>query len=292
MRPSSSSCSNSMAIDGRTSSVGVPRPQRSRSAAALVTRRVMASSMRALDGGLAGLVGAAHDGQPGRQVDVELAVAAEVADLEPADPHSDTSWPASSRRPRRRASRSSRRLVGSVDPAASSSAMRASRSRMKAPGDRVGRRQGPSVRAGMRRVADADLQERRARARPRSRRCRGRARPAGRRRAGRRARGPGRRACASVSMSAGWVATVAASSWTASKRRPADLALLDLDRAPAGDLVELDEQDLAGAVLVERDGLRGAGVGVRDAARPCPAGRSASGRGRGSRGRSRRSRRS
>jgi hypothetical protein len=62
---------------------------------------------RALDGRLAGFVRAAHDGQPGREIDVEVAIAPEVLDLQPADSHSDTSCPASSSRPRRRTSRAS-----------------------------------------------------------------------------------------------------------------------------------------------------------------------------------------
>ncbi len=61
----------------------------------------------ALDRGLAGLVRPTHHRHTGCQVDIELAVSSQIADLEPPDPHSDTSWPASNSRPRRRASRSS-----------------------------------------------------------------------------------------------------------------------------------------------------------------------------------------
>src|SRR3954462_4468250 len=49
--------------------------------------------------------------------------------------------------------------------------------------------------------------------------------------------------------------------------RPTDLALLDPDRSPARGSVELDEQRLARAVLIEGDGLRGARVGGGDGAR-------------------------
>ena len=48
--------------------------------------------------------------------------------------------------------------------------------------------------------------------------------------------------------------------------RPADLVLLDRHLPPPGALVELHEEDLAGPILVERDRLGRAGVGVRDRA--------------------------
>ena len=47
----------------------------------------------------------------------------------------------------------------------------------------------------------------------------------------------------------------------------ADLELADGDGPGSGTVVELDEERLAGAVLVECDRLRGPGIGVRDAAR-------------------------
>ncbi len=62
---------------------------------------------RPLQGGLAGLVGPPDDGQPRGELQVQLAVDAEVADANAADPHSVTSWPSRSRRASRRASRSS-----------------------------------------------------------------------------------------------------------------------------------------------------------------------------------------
>ena len=74
--------------------------------------------------------------------------------------------------------------------------------------------------------------------------------------------------------------------------RRADLVLLDRDRASAAGLLELDQEDLAGAVLVEGDGFRRARVGVRDPAGPGLLRRSASDRGPGNRSRSRPSRRS
>ena len=46
--------------------------------------------------------------------------------------------------------------------------------------------------------------------------------------------------------------------------RRADRALLHLDRAPRGVRGQLDEEDLASPVLVERDRLRRPGVAVRD----------------------------
>src|SRR4029079_18783954 len=104
----------------------------------------------ALDRALAGLVRPADDRDPGGQIDVELAVSPQVADLQPADPHSETSWPASRSRPRRNASRSSAASpAGSPAPAPagtpSNSAIRASRSRMNAPAIVSGEGSAPSV---------------------------------------------------------------------------------------------------------------------------------------------------
>ena len=72
-RPSSSSCSNSMATQGRASGAGVPRPQRLEVGRAARDAPGEGQLDGALDGRLAGLVGAAHDGHAGREVDVELA---------------------------------------------------------------------------------------------------------------------------------------------------------------------------------------------------------------------------
>ncbi len=68
-----------------------PRPERLELARG--TRRAPGQGQLegALDGRLAGLVRAADDGQTGRQLDVEGAIAPEVATLQPPDPHSDTS---------------------------------------------------------------------------------------------------------------------------------------------------------------------------------------------------------
>ena len=74
--------------------------------------------------------------------------------------------------------------------------------------------------------------------------------------------------------------------------RLADLALLDLDRPRAVPLVELDQEHLAGSVLVQGHGLGRAGVGVGDRAGPTRLGRVPVARARGSRAWSRRSRRS
>src|SRR5262249_29699504 len=62
---------------------------------------------RALDRRLARLVRAMNDRQPARERDLELPVAADVAQGESGDPHRVTSWPARRSRPRRRTSRSS-----------------------------------------------------------------------------------------------------------------------------------------------------------------------------------------
>ena len=96
---------------------------------------------RPLDRRLAGLVRAAHDGQAGRQVDVEVAVAPEVVQLR-AGGSSQRHFVAGEQQPPE-AERIAQLggLVGAVR-AASSSAIRASRSRMKAPDDGVGRGQG------------------------------------------------------------------------------------------------------------------------------------------------------
>ena len=225
----------------------------------------------ALDRALAGLVRPADDRHAGRQVDVELAIAAQVADLEPPDPHSDTSWPASRSRPSRSASRSSAAsAAGSPTPSsagvASSSAMRASRSRMNAPAIVSG---GGQRALGQRRqadVADADLEERRGERRSRSPRGGGRARPGGRRRSGHRGRGRGQPFRARLSMRAGWVVTPAASRSSFSNRVLPTWCSVTVTLRPAACLLELDEEHLAGPVLVEGDGLRGAGVGVGDAA--------------------------
>ena len=152
MRPSSSSCSNSMAIHGPCVRAGVPRAERLEVGGPARDPPGERQLDGALDRGLAGLVGPADDRHARRQVDVELAVAAQVADLQAPDPHSETSWPASSSRPRRRASRSSAASPGPPWPplsgAASSSAMRASRSRMNAPAIVSGDGRAPSVSAG------------------------------------------------------------------------------------------------------------------------------------------------
>ena len=67
-------------------------------------------------------------------------------------------------------------------------------------------------------------------------------------------------------MRAGWRGDRRGVQLLLAERGPSDLPLLDPDRSLTGRLVELDQQDLAGPVLVQGDGLRGAGVGVRDAA--------------------------
>ena len=147
---------------GRRPTGGATRGRRR----ALVTRRVIASSMARWIVDLPASLGPRTTVTPGRQVDVELAVPAQVADLEPPDPHSETSWPASSSRPRRRASRSSAasavaaRTARVVGGAASSSAMRASRSRMNAPAIVSGDGQGALGQGGQAHVADPHLEER------------------------------------------------------------------------------------------------------------------------------------
>ena len=125
---------------------------------------------------------------------------------------------------------------------------------------------GPSVRAGMRRVADADLEE--------GRRERGldlvevevelvgtdadeaRIEDEVRVRPRREQRDQGR-----LALDGGGV------DLDLGEARPADLVLLDRHLPPPGALVELDEEDLAGPILVEGDRLGRARVGVGDRAR-------------------------
>ncbi len=156
--PSSSSCSNSMVTTDLRLRRGVPRSKGFEVAGRAGDATGDGQLDRALDGGLAGLVGPAHDGQPGCEVDVELAVAADLPELEAADPHSEISCPASSRRPSRSESRSS--AASSTWPAFSQAAMRASRSRMKAPATVSGDGSDAARERRHRPVADAHLEER------------------------------------------------------------------------------------------------------------------------------------
>ena len=240
-----------------------------------------------LDGRLAGLVGSADDGQAGCKLDVEGAIAPEVAAADPAHPHRDTSWPASSRRPRRSASRCS-----------AASAVGARRLQLRdarlevadeGPGDRVRGRQRTLGQGRERRVADADLEE--------GRRERGldlvemqvelvgtdpdeaRIEDEVRVRPRREQRDQG-----GLALDGGGV------DLDLGEARPPDLVLLDRHLPPAGALVELHEEDLAGPVLVEGDRLGRSRVGVGDRAGAARPASSASGRARGSRDRWRRSR--
>ena len=219
---------------------------------------------RALDGALARFVRAADDRQAGREVDVEGPVAPEVASVQPADPHSETSRPASSSRPSRSVSRAS--AASSAAPDVSSSAIRRLQVADERPGDRVGRGQRPVGQRRDRAVAQAHLEER-----------------AGQRR---------------LHLERVEVQLVAADAdqpdvehqvrigacgeerderrLAVDRRRvdlgllepgPADLSIADRDHPLAGPLVELDEEHLAGAVLVQRDRLGRARVGVADPAR-------------------------
>ena len=106
--------------------------------------------------------------RPGASGDLELAVAAEVAELQAGDPHSVTSWPARRRRPSRSDVAQLGRLVGRrpvarVAPRARRSG--ASTSRMKAPGIVSGDGSGALGQGGHATVADADLEEAALRAR-------------------------------------------------------------------------------------------------------------------------------
>ena len=145
-------------------------------------------------------------------------------------------------------------LVAS-EPVASSSAMRASRSRMKAPAIVSARRERALGQGRERRIADADLEEVTARARSRSHQGAGRARRDGPRRGGHRGRGPGRPAPRAASTRAGWLSTVAASTSILAKLVRPTWCSWTVDLPPAGSLVELHEQDLAGPILVEGDRL-------------------------------------
>ena len=97
---------------------------------------------RALERRLAGLVRAPDDREPGRQLEVQVPVDPEVANPDPRDPHSATSCPSSIRWASRRASRSS--SDSSSRSLASASAMDASRSRTSAPAIVSGGGRGPS----------------------------------------------------------------------------------------------------------------------------------------------------
>ena len=244
---------------------------------------------RSLDRRLAGLVRAADDREARGEVDVELAIAPEVLAATACGSSQGDLVPGEEQP----AEAEGVALLGGLGRRAGGFELGDARLEVadERAGDRVGRRERTLGQGGDGDVADADLEERAARAPSRPRRGRGRGRRGGRRPGGRRGRGRGRSRAASCSTSAGWLATVAASSSAFSKRvRPTWRSRTVTVRAPAV-VVELDEEDLAGAVLVERDRLRGAGVGVGRRCRPCPSGPSASGRARGSRGRSPRSRR-
>ncbi len=241
---------------------GAPHGRRASSSCGRARRALGERQLeRALDGRLAGLVRAADDGQPRRQIDVERAIATEVAADQLADPHSETSWPASSSRPSRRASRCS--AASAVEPAASSSAMRASRSRMNAPAIVSGRRQRALGQRRHRRVAHPDLEEGGREGDLDLIEVEVELVPADadqpdvedevRIGLGRQQVDQGRLAGdrGGIDLELG-------------EPGPSDLSLVDRRGPLAGLLVELDQQDLARPVLVEGDRLGRAGVGVRD----------------------------
>ena len=269
---------------------GVPRAERVHVGAAARHLAGQGQLDRPLDRRLAGLVRAVDDRQPGRERDLELAVAAEVAEVEPGDPHRVTSWPASSSRPRRRTSRSSaaspRRPVGAGrlelgDPALDVADERA--------GDRVGGRQDALGQGGQRQSRTRSLQEAALERAPRPRRVAGRARPGGRRSAGRRGRGPGSARAASARRAPAGRRPSPASRSSFSNRVLPTVRSSTVTVRVAVRLVELDEQDLARAVLVDRDRLRARRRRRTSSPPALPCCASASGRARGSRGRSPRS---
>ena len=133
--PSSSSYVNSSAIAGaRPGRRPTARGRRGRPAE-LVTLRVSASSIARWSVDLPASLGPRTTVSPGDELEVGVLVAADVPEGEARDPHSVTSWPASSSRPRRSTSRSSSASrTAIVSPVASRSAIRASTSRMNAPG--------------------------------------------------------------------------------------------------------------------------------------------------------------
>ena len=139
--------------------------------------------------------------------------------------------------------------------AASSSAMRASRSRMNAPTTVSGDGRAPSVRPARPSVADADLQERAAQRRldllDVEVQLVG---PDADQRASRTRSGSPLLARGS-SMSAGCVPTVAASSSSRSKRVLPTCRSSTVTAASPSASSSVDEQHLAGPVLVERDGF-------------------------------------
>ena len=137
----------------------VPRAKASMSAAAAGHLPGQGQLDRPLDRRLAGLVGAVDDRQPGRQRDLELAVAPEVVQRQPGDPHrrhlvAGQEQPAEAER-RRGAPRPA--SSSSAPAAASSSAIRASTFADERAGDRVGRgqdarRSGPACDASRTRI--------------------------------------------------------------------------------------------------------------------------------------------
>ena len=237
---------------------------------------------RPLDRGLAGLVRAADDGQPGREVDVEVAWRRTSVSCEPADPHSVTSWPGEqepaeperrrgARRPRRawpaRLELGDARLevaderagdrVGRREDALGQRRHRASRTRTL-------RNDGASSRLDL-----VDVEVELVRRTPMSRTSRTRS---------------GSARLASVVDERGWLVDGRGVELELARTGPADTRSSTVTIRLPSRLVELDEEHLAGAVLVERDRLGRARVGVGDARRPGPAASSASGRARGSRG--------
>ena len=242
-------------------------PARRGPAAELVTLRVSASSIARWSVDLPASLGPRTTVRPGRELERRVAVAAQVPEGEARDPHSVTSRPASRSRPSRSTSSSSsasrggggvRRALEGGDPRLDIADERA--------GDGLGGRDRALRQRRVALVADADPQEVaaqrrldlvdvevelvRADADQPDVEHRG---PCSRRRgAWRRARAATRRVAASISLRSNVVLPTTRSS-TATVLRVA---------LP----VERHEQHLAGLVLVERDGLRGARVGVRHAA--------------------------
>ena len=120
----------------------------------------------ALDRRLAGLVGTADDGHTGGEVDVELAIAAEVADLEPADPHrrdlvAGEQQPAESQG----VAELGRLVAGRRSRIGAGRGFELGDARLEVAderaGDGVGRRQGALGQGRHADVADTDLEERR-----------------------------------------------------------------------------------------------------------------------------------
>ena len=250
--------------------------------------------MACCDGGLAGLVGPADDGQPRGGLELERRMPLEVGELESGDAHRQGSvtWSGSSssrRRPSRRTWRAC--SADSSSPLASALAMRARTSATNRPATVSAGSSGVAADLDHRAVADAHVQERR---------CQGplqlvdvdleRVGSDAVERDMQHEVGVGQLAQPYAELGlahdGGGVDRLGA------EDRPAHAHRLDVDAAvAAGAVLEAHEAHVAGTVLVHRDRLGRTGVGPGGVSGTTAASRSASAPAPGSPGRWRRSRR-